>query len=1082
MGKGTKQFTFVPDFDFGFKSSTPSVVFPKKKKQVFEIGEGLGDRAEARPGPTRARAGLPLTPSTRFAQARQPQISKREIAERAVRRKPPIRTRGEKLSEERAKIAELEPDPKKLRQVAKDTVLAITRAPGRALASVGIGAAAPILEIIKKDRVRAELKPETRFQKMIFGEQPIVGMFDRVEDASTEIKSTLVSLGADEKTATGSALLLAPMFVAGLTGLDLTPFGGGKQTVSKVASTRNVDEITKLISPVLKTKKPKEIRIVAEELAQHTNKDSIKNILLEAASTPKIVAQKFRSDKLRLSDDQLLALNQRLDVLGLDTRHVVSVKDMEKAAVELGTDVDSLLKIKAGDLINRDEALALKNTINQNMQFVSEAEKRIAANPNVADTLLPRIEAAEQQVDQAVSKLLKGGTEAGRTLVAFKQLAKETLDPAVWLVKAQRELGEKPMDNEMRAAITELIEQKDINGLAMFVSLLRKSSTADKATTLWKAGLLTAPTTHFANVAGNLTMSTLMTANDIVASSLDAVAALATGKRTTAFSPRTVAAKIKGLKKGTIEAKQFFKSGVFPKDLLKKYDIAQQVNFKNKFLDKYTKTIFRSLAAEDIVFRQAAISEAMEKQALVIAKNEGLKGKAVRARVGELLTEPTNEMIRGAIDAAEFATFQNKNALANLISGGRGTLRGSIKARQAAGEPTVGLQLTLGSTELVAPFTQTPTNIAARIADFSPLGFVKTIVKQIDPTTRGQKVLVDDLSKAITGTGIIGLGMLLGQKGLMTGNLPTSPSERADFFAEGKQPNSILINGQWHQLSRVSPLGNLLSLGAEFNELKKEKQGTDLVAGTFFSGLKGLTEQTFLKGLAGGLKALTEPERSGARFAQQSIASTIPVVIGKVTRIIDPTLRNPEGILETIKTKIPFLSKQVTPRLDIFGNKIKAAGGRAAIVDPFSRSELKNEPVIKEAKRLDTTIGFPSRRMFNDKLSNAEYTIFQAVNGKITKAALEQLIENKGYKKLPEKEKIKKYKNLISKVRDRSRDKMYPLIITARYDLPKETNPEVLTEVMAQLNKKDSFEKLPDEKKKKVVQAFMEKVSEQIKK
>lgn len=792
----------------------------------------------------------------------------------------------------------------------------------------------------------------------------------------------------------------------------------------------------------------------------------------------KIVDQKFRGDKLDLPEEQLADVEKRLGALGLTKRTVKSFGEMQDAAQELGVDPKKLLRESEINRITDDEVVALRNTISTTSDFIVKAEREILEDASKELALRGKIFNANRQIDQAVKKLVKGGTEAGRAVVAFRILANRTLDFTFWAKKAQQVLGNRELTGEMQTAIRDLISKSDTQGLASFVSMLRQPSFAEKAITLWKAGLLTSPTTHLANIGGNVTMAALTTASDIVSTGLDILASLATGKRTTTITPGTVAAKFKGLKVGSQKARKFLKTGVYDTDILTKYDIPRQVNFENKILNGYTQGIFRSLGAEDILFRQAAMGEALEKNAIILAKNEGLRGAAQKSRVRELLLEPSNEMVMDAIDAAEFATFQGKNVLTDLISGGKSKLATRAAGARAKGERDIGAEVLLAITEFVAPFTRTPTNIAARIADFSPLGFVKAMVRAANPTTRSQKNLVEDLGRGITGSGIMAFGAYLANKGIMTGNVPENKKERDQFFAEGKQANSILVGDRWYQLNRVSPFGNVLSLGAEFERLSQEREGAGLAAATGFAGARGLSEQTFLKGISGGLKAITEPERQAERFAQQSVASTVPSVIGRTARTIDPRLRVPESIFQAVEARIPGLTGRVALRRDIFGEPIEPGGGRLNLIDPFASKRAVDDPVINEAKKIGTTIGLPSQTISKTRLTEKEYSIYQKVNGRIMKIALQQLIDNPQYQNLSSSEKVKEFEKLVTNVRSQMNDLLFPALMIKRFGLPQDTNPELLRDLLNELGGNSTFKKASDEKQARVVRNLLQKVAE----
>lgn len=775
------------------------------------------------------------------------------------------------------------------------------------------------------------------------------------------------------------------------------------------------------------------------------------------------VAQTFREDKLNLTPEVSKGVTSRLSALGIDTRTVRTFPEMEKAAQELGINPNVLLKEVTNSRITDKEVIALRNLINNNAQTLVKLEKEIALNPKNADIISIKIGQAEQQLNDALKKLVKGGTEAGRTVASFRIMANNTLDPAFWMTKAQKMLGNRKLTPEIRAGILDLIEKGDKQGLANFVSMLRTSGWTEKAVTLWKAGLLTSPTTHAANISGNLTMAVLETLKDVPSTGFDILASLFTGKRTTTLSAGTITNKVKGLMKGGTKGLEYLKTGIYPEDILTKYDLPRKVNFENKILQGYTDSVFRSLGAEDLVFRHAALGESIAKQAEAIAKNEKLTGQAFKDKVGELLKAPTNEMIVNAINDAEYATFQSNNVLSKIVTAGK---------RAASQSPVAEAGM-----EILMPFVKTPTNVAARIADYSPVGFVKALIGQLNPATRGQKRLVEDLGRAVTGTGIIALGSALAMNDRLTGNAPPAGAERDQFYAEGKQPNSIRIGDKWYQLNRISPIGNLLALGANFQQASKEKSGLPLVSQTVSSGIKGLANQTFLQGLAGGLKAINDetPDQTNLqKYIESTGASLIPTVIGKVTKMIDPRLRVPEGMLQTLQAKIPFASKGVPVRRDIFGNPVASGGGRLAVVDPFNTTKAVDNPIIQEAKNLGINIGMSSQTISKTKLSNEEYSQYQKVQGKILEKMLSTLINSPSYKELSNIDKEKQFNKIITDTRSQVRDSLFPALMIQRYNLSPDTQPQVLEELLTQLNKEEKFKTMLTKKQEVIIKKLLQ--------
>ncbi|OIP58381.1 MAG: hypothetical protein AUK19_03745 [Candidatus Moranbacteria bacterium CG2_30_45_14] len=183
--------------------------------------------------------------------------------------------------------------------------------------------------------------------------------------------------------------------------------------------------------------------------------------------------------------------------------------------------------------INKATDIALKGHDNLSVATASELIKHYQ---NVGN-----FNAAANVAKEVATKL----TEAGRTVQAASLYNK--LTPEGLTRYAQNELGKEglTLTGEQAQLLHQLAtEANNMTGEAKVVAttkMLQKvhefipSKFIDQLITTWKAGLLTNPTTHIANVTGNTTMIALETAKDYPAVLLDKFASVFTGKRTKAL-------------------------------------------------------------------------------------------------------------------------------------------------------------------------------------------------------------------------------------------------------------------------------------------------------------------------------------------------------------------------------------------------------------------------------------------------------------------------------------------------------------------------------------------------------------------
>jgi len=684
---------------------------------------------------------------------------------------------------------------------------------------------------------------------------------------------------------------------------------------------------------------------------------------------------------------------------GLHPKQRISWTETKRMAATIGLRPQDLVQREAARL-NGAEMLAIRNIVSTNVDAIEGMSKRLGdatLTPELRERFERAISGLESQNDALLGKFVQARSAAGRDLNNLKILANRTLDPVTWLVKTQRLTGDAGFTPEVRTNVLRLIHEGDRAGLVRYLASVRQTPWYEKMTTLWKAGLLTNPKTHAVNITSNTTMAILETAKDNPAVVFDRLMSLWTGEITKAPTTlATLAASAKGARQGARDAWQILK-GQGSADALQRFDIPREVNFDNAILDTYTKTVFRLLGAEDRVFRGAALQRSLSEQARILASREGLKGRPRSARIVELLESPTDEMVLTAIRDAEVATFTDVTELSRGISGFFGQLK-SPAFRTAA--------------EFVLPFKRTPAAVATRVFEYSPFGFVGGAAdawKVFRQATKGhtvtalQKRAAERLGRATTGASAILVGMWLYEKGLATGAAPSfNTREREQWRTEGKQPNSILIGGKWRNVGRLSPLGNVIALGANMaHALDANKEQTvagrfaELAAGT----VRTVADQPFVTGIRQATEAVLSPEEAAAEFGTNLAASAVPAGVAAIARTVDPTIRRSQGVGQRIQSRIPGASKGQPAVRDVFGKEAtREPGVIANIFDPTSPSSDRrvDDPLIREMSRVGAAIG----RLKRDSDETPEaFEQRQITYGQRLRTRLERVVRGEVYRR-----------------------------------------------------------------------------------
>lgn len=532
------------------------------------------------------------------------------------------------------------------------------------------------------------------------------------------------------------------------------------------------------------------------------------------------------------------------------------------------------------------------------------------------------------------------------------------------------------------------------------ISDLVPSSLYQKVVSVWKAGLLTGIKTSGLNIFANVAHGITEEVARIPAVAVDSIASLFTGRRTMVLPTRKLGG---GLKEGVEKGWRYFKTGFDERNIGVKLDY-RRVNFGKgriaKGLQRYEETVFRVLGTEDQPFYYGAKARSLANQAMAQAKNKGLKGRELQNFVDDFIVNPSDEAVRYAVLDAETAVFQNLTLLGNI-------------ARQIQKAP---------GGEFVVPFGRTPSAVATQIINYSPIGIVNTIVKNIGRGRFDQRLFAQGLGRGLTGTGTLFIGWKLAEKGLISLDWPQNEREQELWKLEGRTPNSLKIGDKWRSAQILGPAGNLLLVGAHFkNEFSKSGSPTEAMANAVAGSAKSFTEQTFLRGVNQVVEALNDPARSAEGYLGSVLSSVVPTIVSDVARATDVKERRPETILERIQSRVPGLRQKLEPRVDVLGEEQKRLGNFFEVMaDPTRPSKEISTPVVRELRRL-FDVGFKvsptklgEKRGFKG-LTQEQNTDLWKRAGEITREKLGSLFAHELYQELPDDLKAKKVKEFVEK-------------------------------------------------------------------
>jgi hypothetical protein len=610
---------------------------------------------------------------------------------------------------------------------------------------------------------------------------------------------------------------------------------------------------------------------------------------------------------------------------------------------------------------------------------------------------------AQTQEAAAKASAIKEQTEAARQQKieaqrALTQARKEyySAKESYQRVVAQRE--ELLAKNPQVKAATEQLRVSKLK-LAKEVANLQRTGWWEMMSSVWRAGLLTGPKTHARNILGNFAFQGAEELARVPASMLDIVLSGISGRRETAGSSlRAITrASADAATKGVREAAEIMQHGATLDDLAKVERVAE-MNFQglgkySKILNTYVNTVFRTMSAEDKVAKVFGARRSLEAQAKVIAMNEARQGALSRQdvlkRATWLAEHPTEPMAAQAIADAAFTTFNNRNILASALS------------RFQSALPAPGRFVM----NLAFPFVRTPTNIAMRLFNYTPMGPAYTIPKALIQARRAsgkfltpgsQKVVSEAFGRGATGAAIIYLGYKLAEEAMATGTGQIPAGQRNVQEAAGRPTGGVRIGSHWYQFLGFAPIGNLITVGASLYRERTGKLSDEARRPARIAAIatRSVLDQPLMTGMQSIIDALENPEARATRLAEGYAGSVVPTLVSDAATLIDPRRRQVEGPVAAVANRLPFLRSTLPERTDVMGRPLEA--NRSAAFNPFlpRRAQELSDPLVGELVRSDVRIGDPNRRPGEPP---AEYQARRNFVGKLIEMELRQTVDSTDY-------------------------------------------------------------------------------------
>lgn len=214
------------------------------------------------------------------------------------------------------------------------------------------------------------------------------------------------------------------------------------------------------------------------------------------------------------------------------------------------------------------------------------------------------------------------------------------------------------------------------------------------------------------------------------------------------------------------------------------------------------------------------------------------------------------------------------------------------------------------------PFVTTPINAAKFMVESSPAGLV------------GGKVTSEKVAQSLPGALMMAWGGVMASNDKVTWSAPTDTKQKELFYASGRKPFSVEINGRWVPMTYFGPYALSLALPAAYkqefeNDPKAWTEDTmSKSIQTVADTAKFITSQTPLQGVSSFFRMVDgDQDVSLGSLSGFTASQAIPLdgLVRYVATLTDPVFRKAKGFRESVMKDIPGLSKNLEPYVNPLG-------------------------------------------------------------------------------------------------------------------------------------------------------------------
>jgi len=167
----------------------------------------------------------------------------------------------------------------------------------------------------------------------------------------------------------------------------------------------------------------------------------------------------------------------------------------------------------------------------------------------------------------------------------------------------------------------------------------------------------------------------------------------------------------------------------------------------------------------------------------------------------------------------------------------------------------------------------------------------------------------------------------------------------------GLQPHSVFFEDSqtFHNTMRFAPIDNLVMTLVNIRDLENAgmyDEGGELAAAALVSYINMMKDTTFTSGMANFVEFMNNPERKFENYVEAKGRTFTPAALKMMGT--DTGGREVDGLWDSFKSSVPFMSKTMEPKFDRLGQPV-VKPDQSGIINGLSKATfLSNDPVRME--------------------------------------------------------------------------------------------------------------------------------------